>query len=73
MIWTLRNLKPQYVIFCLFDCGFGFGQLGGHIALAGWANLRAMPVAPFPLLAEYTYIYIYILSWYDAFFTCNKV
>lgn len=43
---------------------FGFGHLGGHIVLAAWGGLRAMPASPFPLFA----LYIYILSQYYIFF-----
>lgn len=35
--------------------GFGFDHLDGHIALAAWTDLRAMPAAPFLPFIECTY------------------
>ena len=41
--------------FVCFTSGPGHGRLGGHTALAGCDSLQAMPVAPAPLFAKYTF------------------
>lgn len=38
--------------FVCLNAGFGCGDLGGHIALTGWAGLGTMPVALIPLFVE---------------------
>lgn len=47
---ALRN-----TLFFFMMAGSGFSHIGGYIALAVWAGLRAMPVLLFPLSIEYMY------------------
>lgn len=45
-------VRQPYMQNFVLTAGVGFGNLGGHIALAAWAGPRTMPADWFPLLIE---------------------